>query len=166
MYEGSHHRAPTDLDPVTSHFFSASREKKHKAVSPSPSGLLCRVQVHSWAQPFSHVHLYSSANSLFVHSPFHSFSSSCYSVRLGIRMSNWPTENPIELRLKFPFREPGNFFSPHLQERRERSQWRKPVQLAMEELVCWKIYFLPHLSLLKLSKRPSQDMKTEKLGLY
>lgn len=24
-------------------------------------------------------------------------------------MSNWPTENPVELRLKFPFREPGDF---------------------------------------------------------
>lgn len=48
-------------------------------------------------------------HSLFILCPFHSFSSSCYSVRLGIHMSNWPTENPVELRLKFPFREPGDF---------------------------------------------------------
>lgn len=24
-----------------------------------------------------------------------------------MHMSNWPTEKPVELRLKFPFREPG-----------------------------------------------------------
>lgn len=63
-------------------------------------------------------------------------------------------EEPAELRLKFPFREPDYiwvfFFSLTRKER------QKPAQLAKEKLVCWKIDFVPHLSFTKLTQNQAR----------
>lgn len=46
-----------------------------------------------------------------------------------------------------------------------RKERQEPAQLAKEKLVCWKIDFFSTFQLYKTDPKPSQDMKSEQLGL-